>query len=200
MNLLQYGFLGGILLLPFLAFIDYLVPAPNFHTSSAFLIFEIVMHLLLLLLTFLFVHRITTFIPPLSGVQYEKMCFTHAVIPFLIIVGTIHTKLAAKIVILFDRIRAKTGIKARERTTGIGKYPTVSSIFGSTASPAAVAGVGTVSSDPAPYVHGTTASGSAGPIALAHLPGGSGGSSSIGGGAVPRPGPVPASQVLGLKF
>lgn len=199
MNLIQYGFVGGIVLLPFMVGVDAIVPAVNFHTSSLLLVFEIIMHLLLLLLSFLLAHRITTFIPTLSGVQYEKMSYIHAILPFLMIVGTVHTKIAAKIVILADRFRANAGIKTRDRVTGIGKYPTVSSIFGSTAStPAAIAGVGSVSSDPAPFVHNTTSSGSAGPIAIANLPGGSASSST--GAPILKQGPVPASQILGLKF
>lgn len=205
MNLLQYGFVGGVMLLPFMAAIEMVVPAVNFHTSSPLLLFEIIMHLLLLFLAFLFVHRITTYIPTLSGVQYEKMSYIHAILPFLMIIGTIHTKIAAKLIILLDRFRAKMGVKARERITGIGKYPTISSIFGSSSSPpTAIAGVGTVSSDPAPFVHNTTSSGSAGPIALAHLPGGSSAASSSASspasGSAFKKGPVPAAQLLGLKF
>lgn len=114
MNTLQYGFLAAAFLMPVLAGIDAVVPEVNFHTHTVLLLFEIAAQLLLQMLAMIFVHRVVTFVPTFSGVQHSPVALSGALIPFLIIMFSLHTKLSAKATIVGDRWRHYWRLRPRQ--------------------------------------------------------------------------------------
>lgn len=127
MNMLQYGFVSAAVLMPLLAGVDAVIPEVSFHTHTILLMFEICAQLLLQMLVILFVHRVVTFMPTISGVQYAPVSPSAALIPFLVVMFTLHTKLSAKATIVGDRWRHYWQMRPRRLPSRAGAAATTPS-------------------------------------------------------------------------
>jgi hypothetical protein len=102
-NLWQYTFIAIPLVLICLKLLNYLSPEADDTKGSLEIIFEIFISINVLLLTIWFVNKIIRYIPTRSKALYHSFNEINFILPFLILLFTIDTKLGNKINILIDR-------------------------------------------------------------------------------------------------
>ena len=104
LNMLQYVALALIPIVIILKLIKNYVPEEDDTKGSAEILVEVLGQLIVIFLEIWFVDKMIRFFPTYSGVAYHKLNELCFVIPFLILLVTMQTKLGAKINILFDRV------------------------------------------------------------------------------------------------
>lgn len=104
MNLIQYLLIGIVPVVIILKLIKEYVPEEDDTKGSFEISFEIIAQLLALFFSIWFIDKTIRFIPTYSKVDYHKFNEINFVLPFIIILVTMQTKLGAKINILFDRV------------------------------------------------------------------------------------------------
>jgi len=102
-NLWQYTFIAIPLVLICLKLLNYLSPEADDTKGSLEIIFEIFISINVLLLTIWFVNKIIRYILTCSNALYHSFNEINFILPFLILLFTIDTKLGNKINILIDR-------------------------------------------------------------------------------------------------
>ena len=103
-NLLQYVFLAVIPVIIVLKLVKHYVPEEDDSKGNVEILVEIIIQLLVIFIAIWFINKIIRFIPTYSGLCYHKFNETNFVIPILIILVTLQTKLGSKINILVERI------------------------------------------------------------------------------------------------
>lgn len=103
MNLLQYIILALIPVVILLKGIKYYIPESDENKNNYEIIFEVLLQLLVLFGAVWIIDRAIRYIPTYSGIPYFKFNPTNNVLPMLIVLFTLQTKMGAKINILFDR-------------------------------------------------------------------------------------------------
>lgn len=103
-NMLQYVILGVVPVVIILKLIKHYVPEDDDTKGSVEILAEVVAQLAVIFLAIWFVDKMIRFIPTYSGVCYHAFNETNFIIPILIILVTMQTKLGAKINILVDRV------------------------------------------------------------------------------------------------
>jgi hypothetical protein len=103
-NMWQYTFIAIPLILICLKLLNALSPAVDESKGSLEIFLEIFISINVLLLTIWFVNKIIRYIPTRSKTSYHTFNETNFILPFLIILFTIDTKLGNKINILIDRL------------------------------------------------------------------------------------------------
>jgi hypothetical protein len=103
MNMLQYTLLAIIPILLLLKGIKYVVPEEDESKGSLEILAESVGQIILIMLGIWFINRIIRYIPTYSGENYHKFNNINFILPFVIILATMQTKLGAKLNILIDR-------------------------------------------------------------------------------------------------
>jgi hypothetical protein len=103
-NMWQYTFIAIPLVLICLKLLNALSPAVDESKGSLEIFLEIFISINVLLLTIWFVNKIIRYIPTKSKTAYHTFNETNFILPFLIILFTIDTKLGNKINILIDRL------------------------------------------------------------------------------------------------
>ena len=103
-NMLQYVILGVVPVVIILKLIKHYVPEDDDTKGSIEILAEVVAQLAVIFLAIWFVDKMIRFIPTYSGVCYHAFNETNFIIPILIILVTMQTKLGAKINILVDRV------------------------------------------------------------------------------------------------
>ena len=103
LNMLQYTMLTIIPVLLILRLIKHLIPEEDDSKGSLEILAESVGQVLLIMLAIWFTNKIIHYIPTYSGESYPKFNETTFIIPFLLILATMQTKLGAKFNILIDR-------------------------------------------------------------------------------------------------
>ena len=104
MNMLQYVILGLIPIVLVLKTIKYYVPEEDDNKGSAEITIEVALQLFSIFFAIWFIDRIVRYIPTYSGINYHKFNEINYILPLLIILVTMQTKLGAKINILSDRV------------------------------------------------------------------------------------------------
>lgn len=104
MNLLQFGVLSLIPLVLLNKTINRYVPEASYMKGTFELVFEIVGQTGAMLIGLVFIERLVTFIPTLSGKEYEKVNRIVFILPFLMILLSIQSKLGDKANILYKRM------------------------------------------------------------------------------------------------
>lgn len=102
-NLWQYTFIAIPLVLICLKMLNYLSPEADDTKGSLEIVVEIFISINVLLLTIWFVNKIIRYIPTRSKAFYHSFNEINFILPFLILLFTIDTKLGNKINILIDR-------------------------------------------------------------------------------------------------
>jgi hypothetical protein len=104
-NVVQYAVLAFIPIFLLNKLIQYFVPEADLEKSSLELTIEILIQLLVIFVGIILVHRIVTYIPTYSGFKYEHLALTNAILPFLVIILSIQSKLGLKTNILYERVQ-----------------------------------------------------------------------------------------------
>lgn len=104
MNMVQYTLLAIIPVLIILKSTKYIFPEEDDSKGSLELVAESVGQIVLIILMIWFTNKIIHYIPTYSGEKYHKFNELNFIIPFLIILATMQTKLGAKLNILMDRV------------------------------------------------------------------------------------------------
>ena len=103
-NMLQYAILTVIPVILTLRLIKSIIPEDDETKGSVEITFEVVAQLVVLVLAVWYTNKIIRYIPTYTGVPYSSFSETSAIIPFLIILITMQTRLGNKVNILVDRI------------------------------------------------------------------------------------------------
>jgi hypothetical protein len=104
MNMLQYTLLTIIPVLLILRGIKHIIPEDDDSKGSFEILAESVGQVILIMLAIWLTNKIINYIPTYSGEEYPKFNEISFVIPFVIILATMQTKLGAKFNILIDRV------------------------------------------------------------------------------------------------
>lgn len=102
-NMLQYLIFSLIPVILLLKFVKEYIPEDNDKKDNLELIFEIILQLGILFIAIFFIDKITRYFPTYSKVPYSKFNEISFIIPTLILIITMQTKLGAKINILYSR-------------------------------------------------------------------------------------------------
>ena len=112
LNMIQYTLLTIIPVLLVLRGIKHIIPEDDDSKGSLEILFESVGQVILIMISIWFINKIIHFIPTYSGENYPKFNEVNFIIPFILILATMQTKLGAKFNILIDRVMfAITGRK-----------------------------------------------------------------------------------------
>lgn len=104
MNMVQYTLLSIIPVIIILRLIKHIIPEEDETKGSLEITIECVGQILLIVLAIWFTNKVIRYIPTYSGEYYGKFNETNFIIPFIIILATMQTKLGAKLNILIDRV------------------------------------------------------------------------------------------------
>ena len=103
-NLLQYIIVGLIPVVFILKTIKLYIPEDDETKGTMEISIEVALQLFAIFFSILFIDRIIRYFPTFSGVEYQKSNIINSVLPLLIILVTMQTKLGSKINILSNRI------------------------------------------------------------------------------------------------
>ena len=103
LNMLQYLIFALIPVIVLLKFVKEYIPEDNDKKDNLELLFEIILQLGILFIAIFFIDKITRYFPTYSRVPYSKFNEVTFIIPTLILIITMQTKLGAKINILYSR-------------------------------------------------------------------------------------------------
>jgi hypothetical protein len=103
MNMIQYTLLTIIPVLLILRGIKHIIPEDDDSKGSFEILAESVGQVILIMLAIWITNKIINYIPTYSGEEYPKFNEISFVIPFIIILATMQTKLGAKFNILIER-------------------------------------------------------------------------------------------------
>jgi hypothetical protein len=106
MNMIQYTLLAIIPVLIILKSTRYIFPEEDDTKGHFEILAESIGQIVLIILSIWFTNRIIHFIPTYSGMEYSSFNELNFIIPFLILLSTMQTKLGAKLNILMDRVVA----------------------------------------------------------------------------------------------
>ena len=104
LNVAQYAILGLVPVFILNKLIQRFVPEADLEKSSLELLVEIFVQLTVIFLGVILIHRVITYVPTYSGFKYEHLTITNAILPFLVIILSIQSKLGLKSNILYDRL------------------------------------------------------------------------------------------------
>ena len=109
MNLLQFGVLSLVPIVILNKTLNRYVPEASYMKGTFELVFEVLAQTGAMLVGLVFIERLVTFVPTLSGKEYEKMNLIIFVMPFLMILLSIQSKLGDKANILYKRASGLLG-------------------------------------------------------------------------------------------
>ena len=104
LNVVQYALLGLVPIFVLNKSIQRFVPEADLEKSSLELLIELFLQLTVIFLGVILIHRMITYVPTYSGFKYENLTLTNAILPFLVIILSIQSKLGLKANILYDRL------------------------------------------------------------------------------------------------
>lgn len=123
MNMLQYALIAIIPVTLSLKGISYIIPEEDEEKGSFEILAEVLGQLLLLLLSIWFINKMIRYVPTYSGIEYSSFNETNTLIPFLILVLTMQTRLGEKIRILSDRVmdiwEGNSSAEKKEQNTNV---------------------------------------------------------------------------------
>ena len=104
LNMGQYAVLAIIPVLIVLKVVKHFVPEEDESKGSLEIMAESLGQLLFIMCAIWFTNRMIRYVPTYSGCEYGKFNATNFLLPFIIILATMQTKLGAKLNILLDRV------------------------------------------------------------------------------------------------
>ena len=103
MNMLQYTILSIIPVLLILKITKHIIPEEDESKGSLEIVLESVSQIIIIMLAIWFTNKIINYIPTYSGEKYHAFNEISFIIPFMVILATMQTKLGAKFNILIER-------------------------------------------------------------------------------------------------
>ena len=103
LNLVQYTLLAVVPVLVLLKIVKQIIPEEDDTKGSLEIMAECVGQIIFILASMWIINKTIRYIPTYSDCEYEKFLPTNFIIPFLIILITMQTKLGAKFNILIER-------------------------------------------------------------------------------------------------
>jgi hypothetical protein len=104
MNIVQYSLIALIPVLLLNKSVQLLFPEADESKNNIELLMEIAGQTVVMFLGMLFIHRLVTYVPTYSKVDYTPIKVTNVVIAFLTIVLSIQSRIGEKANILYDRV------------------------------------------------------------------------------------------------
>jgi hypothetical protein len=104
LNLIQYIFISLVPIVILNKLMQKYVPEADDEKGSLEIMIEVLAQVLFMFFGILIIHRVITYVPTYSGEKYPVWNVIGAVIPMLVILISLQTKLGEKISILFERI------------------------------------------------------------------------------------------------
>lgn len=131
MNITQYALIAIIPIVLLNKSIQRFIPDVDSDASNIELLAEIIIQLLVILIGLVIVHRIISYVPTYSGYKYDPLILTHSLLPFLLTILSLQTKLGLKVNMLFERIielwtGEKQNIPNKPNNNNIKQYHTPS--------------------------------------------------------------------------
>jgi hypothetical protein len=135
-NIIQYGLLCIIPIVILNKTIKRLIPEADENKGSLEIGLEVIGQMVILFIGIYFIHRVVTYFPTYSGIDYKELNIFNIIIAFLVIVLSLQTKLGEKIEILASRglemlgykeeeiIEENVEIKVTRPISGMGPTPT----------------------------------------------------------------------------
>ena len=106
-NIIQYCVLGVIFIALLNKSVQSYLPEIDKDKGTIAIVSEIMIHVIVLFVGVVFIHRIITYIPTISGVPYADLNVITTILPVLIIMLSV-SKLGEKVSILVDRFFRET--------------------------------------------------------------------------------------------
>ena len=104
MNMIQYAILSIIPVIIILRIVKNYVPEEDESKGSLEILAETVGQIIFIVLSIWFTNKMIRYVPTYSNCEYEDFMPTSFIIPFMIILSTIQSKLGMKINILVERV------------------------------------------------------------------------------------------------
>ena len=104
LNIIQYSLLAIIPIILLNKLMQSYIPETDESKSNIELVVEVMIQVLLIFLGILFIHRLITYVPTYSGVNYTKFSVTNIVLAVLLVVLSLQTKLGDKVNVLVERL------------------------------------------------------------------------------------------------
>jgi len=104
LNIVQYALIALIPVVILNKTLAKYVPEADDRKGSLEISAEIVIQTLVMFLGILIIHRIITFVPNYSGKKYSDWSVTNPILPMLVIILSLQTKLGEKVNILVERL------------------------------------------------------------------------------------------------
>lgn len=105
MNLIQYGILAIIPVVILNKLIQKYVPEVDEDKGSVEISVEVIIQVIVMFVGLLFINRIITYIPTFSKIDYPEIQIILFVLPVLMIVLSLQTRIGEKVSILTDRVK-----------------------------------------------------------------------------------------------
>ena len=121
LNLFQYAILAIIPIVLILKSVKHLIPEEDESKGSVELLAESVGQILYIILALWLTNRMIKFVPTYSGMEYSSVNLMHALLPLLLIVITMQSKLGAKINLLADRVMERINGEDTSKTQRKGQ-------------------------------------------------------------------------------
>ncbi len=104
LNITQYAGLSVIPVVLLNKLVRRVIPETDDTKGSLEILLEVVAQIIVLFVGIFFIHRLVTYVPTYSEKPYESFVLTSIILPFLVIVMSLHTKLGEKANIIYDRL------------------------------------------------------------------------------------------------
>lgn len=104
LNIVQYSIVSIVPIVILNKTIQKFVPEADETKGSVEIIFEVLIQIISMFVGLLFIHRIITYIPTYSNSPYPEYNIIYSVLPILMILMSLQTKLGDKVTIMVDRL------------------------------------------------------------------------------------------------
>jgi hypothetical protein len=104
LNIIQYAILAIIPVIILNKLMQRFVPEADDEKSSIEITAEVLAQIIVMFLVILIINRIITYIPTYSGEKYVTFSVTSIILPMLVVILSLQTKLGEKVAILVDRL------------------------------------------------------------------------------------------------
>jgi hypothetical protein len=125
LNIVQYALIALVPVVILNKTLAKYVPEADDRKGSLEITAEIVIQTLVMFLGILIIHRIITFVPNYSGKKYSDWSVTNPILPMLVIILSLQTKLGEKVNILVERLVELWDGKPNKKNSKGGKNGTV---------------------------------------------------------------------------
>jgi len=103
-NLVQYVLVGIIPVILLNKTIQNVFPAPDETKENFEILLEVVGQLVVIFVSLFFIHRVVTYVPTYSKTDYMSINIFSVVLPLLVVLLSLQTKVGKKVDILFNRL------------------------------------------------------------------------------------------------